>query len=128
MSTCRHVHQLMRYQAHADNVPALLHNACRSVSQVNGNFLVQIELMPPPKAEALAHLDGGGPAPKRYARVTVIRGGHDDCMDYQAGRGPNEHSRLQHDEHQTSCGQCAHPVIMARACKGIMVPRKMPTA
>ena len=51
--------------------------------QVNGNFVVQIELMPPPKAAALAHLDGGGPAPKRYARVTVIRGGHNDCMDYQ---------------------------------------------
>jgi Copper amine oxidase, N2 domain len=67
---------------------ASLHKACQVAPQVNGNFLVQIELMPPPKAEALAHLDGGSPAPKRYARVTVIRGGHNDCMDYQVGWGP----------------------------------------
>lgn len=42
-----------------------------------------MELIPPPKAEALAHLDGDGPAPPRYAQVTVIRGSHSDCMDYK---------------------------------------------
>ena len=90
--------------------------------QVNGNFLVQIELMPPPKAEALAHLDGDGPAPKRYARVTVIRGGHNDCMDYQVGRGPVNAASLHTTN--TSCEQCAYIVLMASSCNGVMVSQR----
>lgn len=73
--------------------------------------MVQIELMPPPKADALAHLDGSGPAPKRYARVTVIRGGHNDCMDYQVGS--SWHSRLRKGARQSGSGRCAELLMLS---------------
>lgn len=44
-----------------------------------------IELLHPGKAEALAFLDGDGPLPKRYARVTVARPRHNDVMEYKVG-------------------------------------------
>ena len=46
-------------------------------------------LLQPKKKEALAWLDGAGPAPPRYAKVIVVRGqlGVRDVMEYQVGAG-----------------------------------------
>ena len=59
--------------------------------QPNQSFVVEVDLIPPPKAAALAWLDSTATAPPpRFARVTVIRGAASppDCMDYQARRAP----------------------------------------
>jgi len=39
------------------------------------NFIDTIELLPPPKAAALAFYAGSGPKPERYARAVVQFGG-----------------------------------------------------
>jgi hypothetical protein len=38
------------------------------------NYVWSLELAPPSKAAALAHLDGGAPPPPRYALAVVIEG------------------------------------------------------
>ena len=54
------------------------------MAQTNQDFIVEIELLDPPKGPSLAWLEGTAPAPPpRYARVTVIRGSKADCMDYK---------------------------------------------
>lgn len=44
-----------------------------------------IFLLPPNKTEAVYFLDSGGPAPGRFARVIVVRGGYvvPDTMEYK---------------------------------------------
>lgn len=44
-----------------------------------------IDFLQPPKAAALAFLDGRGPKPLHYGRATIVRGSANppDCMDYQ---------------------------------------------
>ena len=69
-----------------------------------------MELMPPPKADALAHLDSDGPAPKRYARVTVIRGSHKDCMDYQVSGWCNHKPSLAPEGHNMQQCRCRSKV------------------
>jgi hypothetical protein len=53
--------------------------------QPTDNFLYRIELLLPPKAEAVAFLDGQGPEPKRYAKAIVYRGAASprDIMEYK---------------------------------------------
>lgn len=53
-------------------------------AQTNQDFVVEMELLDPPKGPSLAWLEGTAPAPPlRYARVTVIRGSKADCMEYK---------------------------------------------
>ncbi len=61
-------------------------NVCLRIPcpQTNQDFVVEMELLDPPKGPSLAWLEGTAPAPPpRYARVTVIRGSKADCMDYK---------------------------------------------
>lgn len=45
-----------------------------------------VELIPPPKAAALAYVDGeSNTPPPRYARVTIARGSKIDVMEYRVG-------------------------------------------
>eukprot|EP00746_Dinoflagellata_sp_MGD_P135119 gnl/MRDRNA2_/MRDRNA2_69040_c0_seq2.p1 gnl/MRDRNA2_/MRDRNA2_69040_c0~~gnl/MRDRNA2_/MRDRNA2_69040_c0_seq2.p1 ORF type:complete len:816 (-),score=134.28 gnl/MRDRNA2_/MRDRNA2_69040_c0_seq2:51-2162(-) len=44
-----------------------------------------IEMLPPPKVEALAFLDSKGPQPPRYARVICARPREGDVMEYRVG-------------------------------------------
>jgi primary-amine oxidase len=58
-------------------------------AQLNDNVLYHVEAARPRKADALAYLDGG-PAPARFARVTVNHGGAAEpyIMDYLVGPLP----------------------------------------
>lgn len=51
------------------------------------NFLLNVNLFPPVKTEALEFLDNGGPKPKRFAIATVQRGAipAPDVMQYKVG-------------------------------------------
>ena len=57
--------------------------------QPTDNFLFRIELFPPPKAEAVAFLDGVGPKPERFARAIVYRGADSPrhIMEYKVNPG-----------------------------------------
>ncbi|XP_068700535.1 diamine oxidase [copper-containing]-like [Montipora foliosa] len=44
---------------------------------VNSNFIYSVQLLPPPKDEALAYLDGNGDKPERKAVAVVFRGADD---------------------------------------------------
>ena len=60
--------------------------------QPTDNFLFRMELFPPPKAEAVAFLDGVGPEPERFARAIVYRGADSPrhIMEYKVKPGvPN---------------------------------------
>lgn len=76
------------------------------IPQPNQDYVAQMELIPPPKAEALEHLDGGGPAPRRYARVTVIRGSRADCMDFKVR--PKSRTFSIENASCTMAQRCAH--------------------
>lgn len=52
------------------------------------NHVYRIELLEPPKDEAIAYLDGSGPRPKRYARAIVVRSVEKDMMEYKIGPLP----------------------------------------
>lgn len=56
--------------------------------QPTDDFIYRIELLPPPKAAALAFLDAGGPAPRRYARAIVFKGAATPrhIQEYKASR------------------------------------------
>lgn len=58
---------------------------CSCLSQPDQDWLALIDFLQPPKMAALAYLDGRGPKPLRYGRVTTVRGTRSppDCMDYQ---------------------------------------------
>jgi hypothetical protein len=58
---------------------------CSCLLQPDQDWLALIDFLQPPKRAALAYLDGSGPKPQGYGRVTIVRGTHDtpDCMDYQ---------------------------------------------
>ena len=44
---------------------------------INSNYITSVQLLPPPKAETLAYLDGKGNKPERKAIAVVFRGGDD---------------------------------------------------
>lgn len=56
-------------------------------SNLTQNFILYQCIHPPMKADALKYLDQNGPKPKRYAKVTVQRGGvaSPDVMEYKVG-------------------------------------------
>jgi hypothetical protein len=69
----------------ADSTKEGIHSADRAQ---NRNYIVFVQLFPPPKAEAIAYLDGDiDTPPKRYAIVTVNRGRERprDMMQYKIG-------------------------------------------
>ena len=79
------------------------------VAQTNQDFIVEIELLDPPKGPSLAWLEGTAPSPPpRYARVTVIRGSKADCMDYKV-KGAHAADRPATDD--ISDGVLRHSLI-----------------
>ncbi|CAD7705112.1 unnamed protein product [Ostreobium quekettii] len=71
----------------------LLNSSYNSTDELPGPFddiIFRVEVLPPPKQEALAYLDGAGPRPDRFARVAVIRGSATprDVMEYKVGPLP----------------------------------------
>uniref|UniRef100_A0A1D1ZP82 Amine oxidase n=1 Tax=Auxenochlorella protothecoides TaxID=3075 RepID=A0A1D1ZP82_AUXPR len=58
--------------------------------QPTQDILYRIEPMPPPKAAAVAYLDGHGPEPERFAHVITYRGTASprDIMEYRVGPLP----------------------------------------
>lgn len=44
---------------------------------INSNYITSVQLLPPPKADTLAYLDGKGNKPERKAIAVVFRGGDD---------------------------------------------------
>lgn len=65
------------------SLPALGDSA--GSKSLSSDRLHSLDLVPPPKAAALAYLDGSSPAPGRYARAIVVRGSQGDVMEYQVG-------------------------------------------
>lgn len=57
--------------------------------QPTQDILYRIEPMPPPKAAAVAYLDGHGPEPERFAHVITYRGTASprDIMEYRVSSG-----------------------------------------
>ena len=68
-------------------------------ANINDNYIYLIELQQPPKAEAIAYLDGNAQKPERKARVVIYNGGKSipDVREYlvSPADAPREHKETR---------------------------------